>query len=50
VRDALQVKLVEQDGELSILARSGARRDKEQAMRRRLKNWSSGCMSCVSKS
>ena len=29
------MKLVEQDGELYILARSGARRDKEQAMRRR---------------
>jgi hypothetical protein len=35
VRDAVQVKLVEQRGELYILARSGARRDKEQAMRRR---------------
>jgi hypothetical protein len=35
VRDAAQVKLVEQDGELYILVRSGARRDKEQAMRRR---------------
>ena len=35
VRDAVQVKLVEQDDELYILARSGARRDKEQAMRRR---------------
>ena len=42
VRDAVQVKLVEQDGDLYILARSGARRDKslprrrpEQAMRRR---------------
>ena len=35
VRDAVQVKLVEQDGELYILARSDARRDKEQAMRRR---------------
>jgi transposase len=35
VRDQVQVKLVEQDGELYILARSGARRDKEQAMRRR---------------
>ena len=33
--DAVRVKLVEQDGELYILARSGARRDKEQAMRRR---------------
>jgi len=29
VRDTVQVKLVEQDGELYILARSGARRDKE---------------------
>src|SRR5260370_16471492 len=38
VRDSVQVKLVEQDGELYILPRSGARRDKEQAMpRRRLK-------------
>ena len=35
VRDAVRVKLVEQDGELYILARSGARRDKEQAMQRR---------------
>ena len=35
VRDAVRVKLVEQDGELYILAPSGARRDKEQAMRRR---------------
>ena len=35
VRGAVQVKLVEQDGELYVLARSGARRDKEQAMRRR---------------
>jgi transposase len=35
VRDTVQVKLVEQDSELYILARSGARRDKEQAMRRR---------------
>ena len=35
VRDAVQVKLVEQDGELYILARSGARRDKGPAMRRR---------------
>jgi transposase len=35
VRDTVQVKLVEQDGELYVLARSGARRDKEQAMRRR---------------
>ena len=35
VRASVQVKLVEQDGELYILARSGARRDKEQAMRRR---------------
>jgi len=35
VRDAVQVKLVEQDGELYVLARSDARRSKEQAMRRR---------------
>jgi transposase len=35
VRDAVQVKLIEQDSELYVLARSGARRDKEQAMRRR---------------
>jgi transposase len=35
VREAVRVKLVEQDGELYILARSDARRDKEQAMRRR---------------
>ena len=28
------MKPVEQDGELYILTRSGARRDKEQAMRR----------------
>jgi len=35
VRNTVQVKLVEQDGELYVLARSGARRDKEQAMRRR---------------
>jgi transposase len=35
VRDTVQVKLVEQDGELYVLARSGTRRDKEQAMRRR---------------
>jgi len=35
VRDSVQVKLIKQDGELYILARSGGRRDKEQAMRRR---------------
>ena len=35
VRESVQVKLVQQDGELYILARSGPRRDKEQAMRRR---------------
>jgi hypothetical protein len=35
VRDAAQVKLVQQDGEFYILARSGVRRDKESAMRRR---------------
>jgi transposase len=34
-RDRVEVKLVEQDGELYILARSAPRRDKEQAMRRR---------------
>jgi transposase len=33
-RDTVQVKLIEQDGELYVLARSGTRRDKEQAMRR----------------
>ena len=32
VRDAVQVNLVEQDGELYILARSGARRDKEPGL------------------
>jgi hypothetical protein len=35
VHGAVQVKVVEQDGELYVLARSGARRDKEQAIRRR---------------
>ena len=35
VRDSVHVKLVEQDGERYILARSDGRRDKEQAMRRR---------------
>jgi len=35
VRDSVQAKLVEQDDELYVLARSGARRDKEQAIRRR---------------
>jgi transposase len=34
-REAVYVKLVEQDSELYILARSDARRGKEQAMRRR---------------
>src|SRR5438309_1968971 len=33
VRDSVQVKLIEQDGELYILARSGGRRDKELAIR-----------------
>src|SRR5438309_255373 len=33
VRDSVQVKLIEQDGELYILARSGGRRDKEQAFK-----------------
>ena len=31
-RETVKVKLIEQDGELYILARSGPRRDKEQAM------------------
>lgn len=35
VRDSVQVKLAEQDGELYVLARSKGRADKEQAMRRR---------------
>jgi DDE family transposase len=35
VRAAVSVKLVEQDGEVYVLARSGPRRDKEPAMRRR---------------
>jgi transposase len=35
VREAVSVKLVEQDGEVYVLARSEPRRDKEQAMRRR---------------
>ena len=35
IRDSVRVKLVEQDSELYVLARSDARRDKEQAMRRR---------------
>jgi hypothetical protein len=44
VRDAVNVKLVEHDGELYILARSDGRRDREQAMRRRrlkklIKRW-----------
>jgi hypothetical protein len=34
-RETVEVKLVEQDSELYILARSGPRREKEQAMRRR---------------
>ena len=34
LKDTVQVKLVEQDNEFCVLARSGARRDKEQAMRR----------------
>jgi transposase len=37
VREAVAVKLVEQDGEVDVLARSDSRRDKERAMRRRLK-------------
>ncbi len=35
VREAVSVKLVEQDSEVYVLARSAPRRDKEQAMRRR---------------
>jgi transposase len=35
VREVVSVKLVEQDGEVYVLARSEPRRDKEQAMRRR---------------
>ena len=35
VRDSVQTKLVEQDGELYVLARSAPRRDKEQAIRQR---------------
>src|SRR3954449_1518906 len=35
VREAVSVKLVEQDGEVYVLARSEPRRGKEQAMRRR---------------
>jgi transposase len=35
VREQVQVKLVERDGEVYVLARSDRRRDKERAMRRR---------------
>jgi hypothetical protein len=35
VRPALRVKLLPRDGELYVLAQSGARRDKERAIRRR---------------
>jgi hypothetical protein len=35
VRDDVQVKLLAQDGEMYVLAQSGARRQKEHAMRRR---------------
>jgi hypothetical protein len=35
VRDDVQVKLLAKDGEMYVLARSGARREKEHAMRRR---------------
>jgi len=35
VRESVQVKLLEQDGELYVLAKSGARVHKERAMRRR---------------
>lgn len=52
VRDTVQVKLVEQDGEPYVLARSGERRAKEQAMRRRRpkkrRSWSSACTSRAS--
>ncbi len=35
VRDAVEVKLLDQEGELYVLARSVGRADKERAMRRR---------------
>ncbi len=35
VRESVRVKLIEQDGETYVLARSESRRDKEQGMRRR---------------
>ena len=35
VRDSVEAKLVEQDGEVYVLARSGERRNKEQGIRRR---------------
>ena len=35
VRDSVEVKLIEQAGELYILSRSGGRMHKERAMRRR---------------
>ena len=35
VRDQVTVKLLDQDGELYVLARSAGRQDKERAMRRR---------------
>jgi transposase len=35
VRDAVEVKLLDQNGELYVLARSGGRRQKERAMRQR---------------
>jgi hypothetical protein len=35
VRDSVHAKLIEQDGELYVLARSAPRRDKEQAIRQR---------------
>jgi len=37
VRDAVAVKLLDQDGELYVLARRAGRVDKERSMRRRLK-------------
>ena len=44
VRDAVEVKLLDQEGELYVLARSAGRADKERSMRRRrlkklLKRW-----------
>ncbi len=50
VREAVTVKLLEQDGELYVLARSAGRPDKERAMRRRrLKRLGNGSMRCNAK-